>query len=120
MNTSGFSLGDLLSEAEVYKRYKHIFVDGELRDARKHGEIDFFWLRKGIFYTEAQLTAYLQKRLKRPCENLALVNLESDNPPAPGNSKPSGSDAKRARLISIDTSTEEMDALVARALEPKT
>jgi hypothetical protein len=114
------SLAALMSEKEVYDKYPHIFADKELREARQRGELEFFALRKGVFYTEDQLLAYLNQRRQKPCANRPLLVQESDNPPASGNSKTNGSGAKPVRLITTDAGTQETDGLIARALERQT
>lgn len=90
------SLGDLMSEREVYEKYGHIFVDAELRQARQGGKIDFYDLRKGIFYTERQLLAYLDTHRRSPAESRPLFVRAPDAP------------------------SDETDKLVARALERPT
>lgn len=114
------NLSDLISEKAVYERYGEIFAQHELREARNAGLLAHYHLRKGIFYTEGQLLAYIERRRQEPCENKLLVP-EKDDPRASGNSKTSGSGAsKKAALTIIDSGTQEMDELIARALGPRT
>lgn len=118
------ALSDLMSEDEVYEKYKHIFVDRELREARQTGELEFYKLRKGIYYLESQLIDYLEKRKQRPCPNRPLAP-ESDNSNDSGRSGISGS-RRRPELRTITdagTSSEkasDVDAYVERALERQT
>lgn len=114
------TLSDLMSEDEVYKEYRHIFADKELREARQAGELEYYKLRKGIFYTEEQLLAYLEQRKQQPCQRKPLNLVESGSNPESGNTKTNGSAKKTARLTTIDTSTPEMNELVAKALERRT
>lgn len=115
-------LEDLISEKEVYERYK-LFADRELLEARQSGELEFYKLRKGIYYTEAQLIAYLEKRKQQPWQNRPLAEPASESSNGSGNSKTSGS-AKKPALRTITgagTQAPELDGeLVARALEHQT
>lgn len=112
------SLTDLISEKDVYERYK-LFADRELLEARQSGELEFYKLRKGVYYTEAQLIDYLEKRKQRPCQNRPLVENESSS--ASGNSKTNGSVKKPAlRTITATGTPEPEGELVARALERQT
>ena len=114
------SLSDLISEKEVYERYK-LFADRELLEARQSGELEFYRLRKGIYYTESQLIAYLEKRKQRPCQNQPLQESESNN--GSGNSRTSGLGGKPALRTITGTGTPEQEPdgeLIARALERQT
>lgn len=117
------TIADLMSETEVYKRFPSIFADKELREARQTGDIEWYNLRKGPHYSEDQLIAYLNKRLRKPCQNRPLAP-ESLEAPEHGSSATNGSARKRVRLISTDTGMsppmESDDALIARALERTT
>jgi hypothetical protein len=103
-------LEEMMSEREVYERYGHLFVDKELREARAAGEIEFFHLRKGIFYTPSQLREYLAKKRVGPCRL-------SEKPPAPesansndfSRSETSGSSRKKADLRIIEPGTAESE-----------
>lgn len=114
------SLDDLISEREVYQRYGHLFVIDELRQARQSRQLECFELRKGIFYTQAQLLFYLETRRRKQCQNRPLLDLENEPRHASGNSRTNGSARKPVRLISTDTSTQETEELVAKALERRT
>ena len=114
------SLDDLISEREVYQRYGHLFVTDELRQARQSRQLECFELRKGIFYTQAQLLSYLETRRRKQCQNRPLLEPQSDPQNASGSSRTNGSARKPVHLISTDTSTRETDALVAKALEQRT
>lgn len=119
------TITDLMSETEVYKRFPNIFADKELREARQAGDIEWYNLRKGPHYSEDQLIAYLNKRLRKPCQNrpLAPENPQQPETHAPGSSKTSGSGKRRGRPISIVTGMPPMendDVLIARALEQTT
>src|SRR5688572_20347331 len=96
------TITELMNEKEVYDRFPNIFADKELREARQRGEIEYYSLRKGPYYSEAQLIAYLEKRLRKPCQNRPLAPEEVSSP-APGSSATNGSGRKRPRLISIGT-----------------
>jgi hypothetical protein len=117
------SLSDLISEKDVYEKYRHIFADRELLEARKAGELEFYKLRMGIHYTESQLIAYLEKRKQKPCQNRPLAEPESESSNEPGSSKTSGSGKRPALRTITATGTREKeldDELVARALERQT
>jgi hypothetical protein len=61
------SPGDLMHEDRVYEKYRDLFADRELREARKTGLIRWYDLRKGPHYTEAQLMEYLRSKERGPC-----------------------------------------------------
>jgi len=114
-------LDDLISEIEVYERYRNIFAAGELREARQRSEIEYYALRKGVHYTEEQLVEYLNKRVKRPWQNAPLRAVpESGNPPGSSSFETNGSGERPAPQTSFAIGTTETDTLVARALEPPT
>jgi hypothetical protein len=74
-------LDDLMSERQVYEKYKDLFADRELREARQSGLLEFFDLRKGPYYSEEQLAAYLSTKATRKCRNEPLNdNGQSDQP----------------------------------------
>lgn len=65
---------DLMTETQVYEKYKGLFADRELREARRSGQIEFYDLRKGVHYSPEQVTAYLNSKVKRKCKNAKLDN----------------------------------------------
>jgi hypothetical protein len=110
-------LDDLISEAQAYERYGHLFAAGELREARQRGEIEVYALRKGFFYIEQQLTQYLEKRVRRPWQNAPLrAALENESGPGSSNSNHNGSSSNPAAQTIIGAGSETVDALVAKAL----
>ncbi|SRR5579883_3420041 len=112
-------LDQLIHENEVYKKWPGIFADKELREARQRRAIEWFDLRKGPHYTEAQLAAYLAQRIQRPCEKTALLDVESE--PASSKSEINGSGRNKKPGLSIVTGmTPEQAALLAGALKQKT
>lgn len=111
------TIAELMSERDVYDRFPKVFADKELREARQNGEIEYYMLRMGPYYSEKQLIAYLEKRLRKPCQSRPLA----PETPELGSSVNNGSARKRAHLTSIATgmsqATASEDALIARALE---
>ena len=112
-------LSDLISEQEVYEKYGHLFVANELREARQLGQLRFFPMRKGIFYTEGQLIEYIGKRERCRSENKPLREPESQK--GSGNTGINGSNATpRAPISIVAGMTPELEGTVAEALEPQT
>jgi hypothetical protein len=66
------TIAELMSETEVYKRFPSIFADKELREARQAGLIEWYNLRKGPHYSENQLIAYVQTKLRKLGQNRPL------------------------------------------------
>jgi hypothetical protein len=109
------SLDELLHETKVYERWGHLLVDKELRQARQAKIIEWFDLRSGPHYTEAQVLEYLSKRIIKPCESKAL---EHENSNASSNSGNNGSaKSKKAALSIVTGMTPENEKLAAAALE---
>lgn len=112
-------LDELMSEAEVYEKWPRLFVDKELRNARQARLIEWFNMRSGIYYTEAQLVAYLERKLQKSCEQSEALDVE--NKTASSKSGTNGSDKNKKPGLSIVTGmTKDESALVARALEQRT
>jgi hypothetical protein len=120
MTTRLEKLDDLMHEKEVYERWKGRFAEDELKEARQSGRIEWFDLRKGPHYTEAQLLDYLETR-KRVCQRARPLNPEQEQPeesqPNGSNSKGNGSDKKRRGGISIVTGTSGKGNAVLSAVE---
>ena len=118
MSDTAPELEELMSEEMVYKRYGHLFVHKELREARQAGEIDFYDLRKGIFYTPRQLRDYLAQKKAGPCPlERPEAPEESANKDASSNSTTSGSRRKRgAHLTTVPGYAERPDESVGEAL----
>lgn len=113
---------DLLSEAQVYERYEHLFVDRELREARQRGEIEFYALRAGIYYTIPDVMAYLNRRrvtacskINAPLDNERAVPTESSRSANTG----SGLSVIPRRTTAIGT-MQSREELAARQLESET
>jgi hypothetical protein len=116
------TLSDLMSESEVYEKYPHIFADKELREARQTGELEFYKLRKGIFYREDQLIAYLEQRKQRPCPSRPLFNSEIQSAESGSTSNTGLAGRPDLRTITgtgISQRSQESaeDELIERALE---
>jgi len=79
---------DLIAEKEVYDRYGDKLVKNELLDARKAGLIEFVRMRRGIFYTEEQLSAYISSQVVEQCPRAS----NDDQKPAPPPKKSSDSE----------------------------
>lgn len=130
MNTEVEDLTALIHETEVLKRYKDLFADRELREARHAGKIEFYDLRKGPHYTLEQLWAYLDSRKVKSCANELLPPERSEDPPSVpakeqpnGSSRltPSGSGARTgATISSITGMTKPLEERAARQLENET
>lgn len=97
------TITDLMSETEVYKRFPNIFADKELREARQAGDIEWYNLRKGPHYSEDQLIAYVETKLRKLKQNRPLFQ--------PPGEKPETGSGREA--------VNEDEALIARALEGK-
>ncbi len=111
-------LDALIHENRVYERWPGLFADKELREARQHRLIEWFDLRKGPHYTEAQLSAYLARRIQKPCEQSNVLEVESK--PASSKSAANGSAKNKKAGLSIVTGTPDQAAFLARAFEPRT
>lgn len=85
-------LDELMSEKQVYEKYKDLFSERELREARQKGLLEFFDLRKGVYYCEEQLAAYLSSKATKKCQNDTLN--DNDQPDQLG--KPNGSSKSEA------------------------
>jgi hypothetical protein len=94
------TIAELMSERDVYDRFPKVFADKELREARQNGEIEYYLLRMGPYYSEKQLIAYLEKRLRKPCQNRPLA--------------PEPTEGCKRNSEALGTNDE---ALIARALE---
>ena len=117
---------DLMTETEVYEKYKGLFADRELREARRSGQIEFYDLRKGVHYSPEQITAYLKSKVKRKCKNAKLDDdQEPETTSAPekqsgfSKSETTGSTPpiKTARASTIVGMTPELEKRAAARLE---
>lgn len=132
-----FTPADLMHEKEVMKRYRHLFAERELLEARKRGEIRFFDLRKGPHYSNEQLVAYLASKERNTCQE-ENKPIDPDKP-APGpevqptpseekekaggfsKSETTGSETRPgASISSITGMTKELEERAARQLESET
>jgi hypothetical protein len=120
MSDQCLTLNDLMHEDTVYEKWPGLFADKELREARKTRVIEWFALRKGPHYTEAQLAAYLARRIQKPCEKTGV--LEEVKPErASSKSAANGSaGSKKAGLSIVTGMTPELAGLAAKAFEPRT
>jgi hypothetical protein len=65
------TLPTLIDEETAYTKYGEFLRDKELRRARQSGEIGFYRGKKKIRYDEAELLAFIGRRLKKvyqPCQ----------------------------------------------------
>lgn len=117
MTDTAPELEELMSEREVYDKYGHLFVHKELLEARQKGQIDFYDLRKGVFYTPQQLRDYLAKKKAGPCplNERPEAPEESVNNSASSNSKTNGSRRKRGAHLTTVPGWKE-DESVGEAL----
>jgi hypothetical protein len=112
--------GDLCSEKDVMDRFGHLLTERELREARQAGRIGYYDLRKGIFYTEPQVMAYLALSEKAPCRN-AKLDPEKEAPLASSRSEPTGSGRRPgASISSIIGMTPRLEERAAERLERET
>jgi len=116
---------DLMTEAEVYDKYKGRFADRELREARRSGQIEFYDLRKGVHYSPEQISDYLKSKVKRQCKNEKLDSEPEDKPKA--SERPSGfsrsgntgstDQSRAARSSTIVGMTPDLEKRAAARLE---
>jgi hypothetical protein len=111
-------LSDLMHESDVYEKWPTLFADKELREARKAHSIEWFDLRKGPHYTEAQIITYLQRRIRKPCEQNQALAEENVNKDESSSSKDNGSSRSRTELTLVHGMMPELEERAARALEP--
>lgn len=76
MNVS--ALPKLLTEAQAYERFGEMLDPGELEQVRGHS-VGFYSTAKGVFYSEADLLAYLEKRLAAQRRRATLTEEELDS-----------------------------------------
>jgi len=109
-------LDDLISESQVYERWRTLFVDKELRLARQQRLIEWFDLWAGIHYTEAQLAAYIERWVQKSCEQTGPLEVEKKK--ASSKLETNGSTVSRTAGLSIATgTTKEQGEFLARAFE---
>lgn len=115
MNT----LCDLILEADVYERFAGLFITDELRLARQRGEIAFYPRGRAIYYTEADLVAYVRSKRVGACkEDLVPIDKTREVPTEYSKSEASGSGKNVIRMSTPTTgTTPKHDELAARALE---
>jgi len=102
---------DLIAEKDVYERYGDKLVHHELLDARKDGLIDFVKMRKGIYYTQEQLRAYISRQVVSQCPKV------NDAPAKNSNSANTGLVGKPAESTStVIGMTPELEKLAAGRL----
>jgi hypothetical protein len=127
--TTAADLAELWSEKQVLDRFGHLFLDRELRLARKRGEIGWYDLRRGPHYTPAQLWAYLTRREKKPCRQNGPIVEDGEEPESEAPEKPSGysrsgnsgSGKKKGPTRStIIGMTPRLEELAARRLDAET
>lgn len=119
------SLDELMHEKEVMEKWRSLFAEDELREARQAKRIEWFDLRKGPHYTEEQLVEYLETRKR--------ARGQRPNPLDPGPEQPElslpprseawrkGLDKQRRAAASLVTGTSPESALefAAEALAQK-
>lgn len=125
--TAVLNPSDLISEADVYKRYPDLFADRELREARQRGQIAFFNLRKGVYYSPEQIAAYLNSKVTMKCKNATLnedgtKGQDAEAPeksPGYSSSETSGSTTptQKARSSTIVGMTPDLEKRAAARLE---
>lgn len=111
--TTTFNPSELISEAEVYKKYPNLFADRELREARKSGKIAFFNLRKGVYYSPDQIAAYLNSKVTIKCQNKLLSEDEKPSGPDEGAAGKSPASSKSATTGSTTPTREARSSTIA-------
>lgn len=105
----GPPLDDLISEQEVMSRWGHLFGTRELPNARRDGLIRSWKIKRGHFYTEESLRAYIANKEVAPCQPEPTEN---------SNSEDTGSTRSRTEETGIDTGmTPELEKAAAALLE---
>ena len=103
---------DLITEAEVCRRYHHLLSEKELRGARQREEIAFVSGKRGmVLYHPDDVAAYLQRKespCRRDCGNTA--DTGSDERTTPTSSTPTGTTSDQDQRVA---------ALLARKYSPK-
>jgi hypothetical protein len=108
---------DLISEDVVMERYGNLFGKRELKQARNDGLIGYFELKTGIFYTDADLMAYLQRN-RRECQKNARLDSDRETPDARMSSGIIGStESQETRSGTTTGTTRNPVELAARRLE---
>ena len=97
-------LSDLIAESAVYERFPGMFIEGELREARKREEIAYYPRGRTIYYTEADLVAYVKAKRVQPCRNEPLDPTRSV-PTDSTSTADTRSERSGARIVSIATGT---------------
>jgi hypothetical protein len=111
------SLSDLIHEDTVYERFPGVFATRELREARQAGLIQWYDLRKGPHYTEAQLMAYIQTKERKGCDN-GKLDPERESPPVSGRSENTGLPSRKPpRSGNIVGMTPALERYAADQLE---
>lgn len=102
---------DMMTEAEICKRYCHLLSDRELREARRNGQISFGRGKRGlVVYRPAWIADYLNRKII-PCQPQQNGS---------GNTEAIGSVALPAPNISTPVGgTSESDERVAEVLRQK-
>lgn len=119
---------DMMHEREVMEKYGRLFAERELAEARREGTIEWHDLRKGPHYTNDQLMAYLQSKVKPLCQHNAPLDDKRQLPDAAsgkakGSSKsvPSGSDMRPAPTTSsVIGMTRKLEERAAAQLDCET
>ena len=116
------TLADLILETDVYKRFPGLFVEDELRLARKRGEIAYYPRGRATYYTEADLVAYIKGR-RVECQRMenSPVDPERVVPRDSSRSVNTGSVMSLAGRRSTATSmTPELERLAENRLNSET
>lgn len=103
---------DLMTEAEVCRRYPHLLSEKELRGARQRKEISFVSGKRGMaLYHPDDVAAYLQGKespCRRDCGSMA--DIGSAERTTPISSMPTGTTSEQDQHVA---------ALLARKYSPK-
>ena len=106
---------ELMTEAEVCKRYGNLLSERELRNARRNNEVAFVTGKKGmILYRPAWIAQYLERK----------VTLCQPQQPGSGNMGITGSGASPIPIISmpaggISAQSEHVVEVLTRKFLPK-
>lgn len=124
MTSGPTSPDDLMHEKAVYEKYGNLFAERELLEARRLGQIEWYDLRKGPHYTDQQIVAYLNSKVKTRCENrpldpeLPVPAADAVRRPASFKSAISGSGPKQTAASStLIGMTPKLEELAARQLD---
>ncbi len=97
---------ELMHEDDVLLKWPGRFACDELAIARKKQEIGWFLLRKGPHYTEPQIVAYLNSKLKAPCQKYQPKPIDLERPiqlKSDLKSRVNGWEGKRGKAPITDT-----------------